>query len=72
MTLTELREQVEQGEDRLFFDKEPMRFYGDSMSNYGVRDNGSTWELYRKQKVRFGIQESAYFDKQKFNRVFIS
>ena len=72
MTVTELREQVEQGEDKLFFTQEPMRFYGDSMSNYAVRDNGDTWELYRKQKVRFGIQESAYFDKKTFKRVFVS
>ena len=72
MTLTELKQRVEQGEDKLFFDKEAMRFYGDTMSNYGVRDNGGTWELYRKQKVRFGIQESAYFDKKTFKRVFVS
>ena len=72
MTLTELREQVEQGEDRFFFAKEPMRFYGDSMSNYGVRDNGGTWELYRFHPVKYGLQASTYFDKKTFNRVFIS
>ena len=71
MTLTELREQVEQGQDKFFFTRDTMRFYGDSMSNYGVRDNGDTWELYRKHPVKFG-QESAYFDKQTFNRVFVS
>ena len=72
MTLTELKQRVEQGEDKLFFDKEAMRFYGDSMSNYGVRDHGDTWELYRKHPVKHGLQESAYFDKKTFKRVFVS
>ena len=37
MTLAELKQQVEQGNDRHFFTRDTMRFFGDTMRNYGVR-----------------------------------
>ena len=52
---------------------------GDTMKNYGVRScqvdtatrkDVSTWELYRKRPVKHGLQNSAYFDKKTFERVF--
>jgi len=41
MTPTELKHQVEQGTDRHFFARGTMRFFGDTMRNYGVRDGGA-------------------------------
>jgi len=72
MTVAELKAKVEQGHDRYFFTRETMRFFGDTMRNYGVRDNGATWELYRKHPVKHGLTSSSYFGKVTFARVFIS
>jgi len=41
MTTAELKYNVEQGQDRHFFTRDTMRFFGDTMSNYGVRDGGT-------------------------------
>lgn len=49
--------------ESLFFSKSNMKFFGDTMSNYGVRDCGDTWELYRKQPVKYGLQDSHFFNK---------
>jgi hypothetical protein len=51
-----------------FFDRETMRFFGDTMQNFGVRDFGTVktitsngvetvavWELYRKRPVKNGL-----------------
>ena len=70
MTAAELKSHVEQGRDRFFFTRETMRFFGDTMSNYGVRDESDTWELYRKHPVKHGLCNSSYFDKETFQRVF--
>ena len=90
MNPTELKCKVEQGKDRFFFTRETMRFFGDTMRNYGVRDGGTmpyhwdnegnnysdtprtieVWELYRKQPVKHGLKDGAYFDKKTFRRVF--
>lgn len=70
MTAAELKYQVERGEDHFFFTRETMRFFGDTMRNYGVRDAGNLWELYRKHPVKQGLDSSAYFDKQTYSQVF--
>ncbi len=81
MTAAELKRAVEEaGHSPHYFTRGTMRFFGDTMSNYGVRDGGSiethsgdvveVWELYRKRPVREGLQTSAYFDKKTFNRRF--
>ena len=47
MTATELKSNVEQGQDRYFFTRDTMRFFGDTMHNYGVKDGGtrlSNWD----------------------------
>jgi hypothetical protein len=41
MTPSELKYYVEQGQDRYFFTRDNMKFFGDTMRNYGVRDGGS-------------------------------
>lgn len=88
MNVSELKCQVEQGEGRFFFTRDAMRFFGDTMRNYGVRDGGTrstnwdangnyideprtieVWELYRKRAVKYGLQSSAYFDKETCERV---
>ena len=70
-TASDLKCHVEQfGNERYFFTRETMRFFGDTMRNYGVRDNGDSWELYRRKPVKHGLKESAYFDKATFRRVW--
>jgi len=90
MTPSELKYQVEQaGHESYFFERKTMKFFGDTMKNYGVRDGGfiktsydengnycpdgctiECWELYRKRPVKHGLQESAFFSKQTFKKVF--
>jgi hypothetical protein len=41
MTASELKSKVEQGTDSFFFTHDTMRFFGDTMANYGVRDGGT-------------------------------
>jgi hypothetical protein len=41
MNPSELKYHVEQAQDRFFFTRETMRFFGDRISNYGVRDGGT-------------------------------
>ena len=41
MTPAELKYQVEQSSERFFFTRDAMRFSGDTMRNYGVRDGGT-------------------------------
>lgn len=71
MTPSQLRYEVQtRNTDTHFFDYKTMRFFGDTMRNYGVRDAGDCWELYRKRPVKYGLRTSAYFDKQTFNQVY--
>lgn len=51
-----------------FFNRTSMRFFGDTMANYGVRSSGDNWELYRKRPVMHGLRDSAYFNKVTFDR----
>lgn len=62
-----------------FFDYKTMRFFGDTMRNFGVKETViNTWtgdkvevyELYRKNPVRTGLKASHYFDKKTFERRF--
>jgi len=56
-----------------------MKFFGDTMKNYGVRSASADtytqqgvdcWELYRIHPVKHGNQKSAYFRKDNFERVY--
>jgi len=40
MNVSELKSHVEQGSDSYFFSSDTMKFFGDTMANYGVRDGG--------------------------------
>lgn len=55
--------------DSFFFTRKTMRFFGDTMKNYGVRKSGELWELYRKRPVKCGLQNSTFFDPVCFKRV---
>ena len=80
MNASELKYQVEQaGHESHFFDRKTMRFFGDTMHNYGVRpatittyagETVEAWELCRRRPVKHGLKTSAYFDKRTFARVF--
>lgn len=61
--------------DGHFFDRQTMKFFGDTMANFGCRrttialelwaggaQDVSCWELYRKRPVKHGLQSSHYFD----------
>jgi hypothetical protein len=79
MTASQLKYKVEtRGTESLFFTRSSMKFLGDTMRNYGVRErtvtdnmdnNRGVFELYRKHPVSHGVQGSAYFDSVTFERV---
>ena len=52
-----------------FFTRKTMRFFGDTMRNYGVKDRGAYYELIRKTPVKHGLIQSAYFDKTTFQQL---
>lgn len=80
MTPSELKYHVEStGREAHFFTRKTMKFFGDTMRNYGVRrttidtwteDGVEVWELYRKRPVKHGLTASAYFEVNTFTRRF--
>jgi len=81
MNASELKYQVEsRGTESHYFTRSTMRFFGDTMRNYGVRQTviianltesrRDVWELYRKRPVKENNQSSAYFAVDTFKRVF--
>ena len=78
MTPADLKYNVEQTGSN-FFERSSMRFFGDTMSNYGVRSKPVTvetwgepvlcWVLYRKKPVKHGLNTSAYFSVVDYSRV---
>lgn len=71
MTVRELIRQYKQRcPEGHFFDKDTMRAFGDTVENYGVRDAGTHWELYRKRPVTYMTggqsKDSAFFHKETF------
>ena len=79
MTASDLKYNIEIGDDSPhYFTRSSMKFFGDTMKNYGVRseiinirreDNVEVWELYRKRPVKHGLKNSAYFRKDNFKKV---
>ena len=79
MTPSELKARIESADrESYFFTRKTMKFFGDTMKNYGVRqtiirtrnaDALPVWELYRKRPVKHGLKKSAYFDKDTFCQV---
>ena len=75
MTPSQIKYEVEvAGHERHFFDRKTMKFFGDTMSNYGVRraeiEGLAVWELYRKRPVKHNQQRSAFFRATDFQQVF--
>lgn len=78
MKTSELKELVDATGSH-FFDRKTMKFFGDTMANYGIVETTvNTWtqedvpvyELYRKRPVKHGLTESAYFHRDTFERIF--
>lgn len=66
--------------DGHFFDRKTMRFFGDTMRNFGVRskpvkirrhsgDLVTCYELYRRRPVKHGLQSSHFFSIDQFEIV---
>lgn len=65
-----------------FFTRQSMRFFGDTMANYGVRQPQEVltasgelvraYELTRRRPVKHGLHSSTWFCAKTFNRVFPS
>ena len=82
MTPSELKYRHEQADPgSCFFTRDTMKFWGDTMKNYGVRatvistrrnPETKVWELYRKRPVKHGVHSSAYFDAGTFEVRFES
>ena len=61
-----------------FFDRDTMRFFGDTMANFGCRKAvintregiKTVYELWRKKPVKHGLKSSAYFTADTFQCVF--
>ena len=80
MKASELKYEIEKaGTCEHFFARKTMQFFGDRMSNYGVRaatidtytEKGvEVWELYRRHAVKHGLKESAYFRQDNFERTY--
>lgn len=77
-TASDLKYHVEQTGSH-FFERSSMKFFGDTMKNYGVRKTTvethilgqvEVYELYRRKPVKHGNQSSAYFNAFTFERVF--
>lgn len=81
-TASDLKYAVEQaGHAPHFFTRKTMRFFGDRMNNYGIRQareietlygNVMAYELTRKRPVKHGLQDSAWFNAATFARVFVN
>jgi len=54
-----------------FFDRSTMRFFGDTMANYGITHHKLTevYELRRLTPVKHGLSSSAFFDDQNFEHL---
>lgn len=80
MRASELKAAVESsGRESFFFTRKTMAFFGDRMSNYGVRGPltistysgpAEVWELYRRKPVKHGLNSSAFFTTDTFEQRF--
>lgn len=77
-TPSHLKQFVESGSDSKFFNRSTLKFFGDSMKNYGVtfyNPEKTIIELFRKHPVKHGLKSSAFFqvseDGTSATRIFI-
>lgn len=79
-TASDLKIELERlNPDSKFFARENMKFFGDTMRNFGIRqprkivdimgDERMAYELYRKQPVKHGLSESHFFDAETLSQV---
>lgn len=69
MTLSQLKAKYfENNPQGFYFTYKNMKFYGDTMANYGVIEHKKAlcFELYRKNPVNGGLQESKFFSSIDF------
>ena len=72
MNSSELKYQYElNNPNGYFFTRSTMRFFGDTMRNYGVISHINMWELHRKKSVNGGLTNSAFFSKKSFELICI-
>ena len=79
LTASQLKQRVESTGSK-HFQRDTMRFFGDTMKNYGVDgpyeitsssdEKIMVYELYRRRPVKNNLQTSAYFCAETFRRVF--
>lgn len=71
MTSSELKYQYELNNNpgAFFFTRSTMRFFGDTMRNYGVITHDDCYELHRKQPVKHGLTASRFFNKKTFKLI---
>jgi hypothetical protein len=81
-TAHDLKHAVEEsGNDSHFFTRSTMKFFGDRMANYGLRqpvevetlsgEKVMAYALYRRRPVKHGLQGTAWFHAETFARVYI-
>jgi len=71
MTIYELKWAVENiAKNQYFFSRKTMSFFGDTLKNFGVIDNGDAWKVYRRKPVKHGLLSSFNFDKITFKQVY--
>ena len=72
---SELKYRYEENGGKNFFTRGTMRFFGDTMRNYGVRlvkiGDRELYELFRRKPVNGGLFSSTYFDSQTYKIVSI-
>ena len=76
ITLHELKTRLDaSNHNKYYFSKDTMKFFGDHMSNYGVKETMikgiKAIELYRIKPVKGGHQESAYFHPETLKTIYI-
>lgn len=83
MSPSELKYNYNQKVGGYYFTRSSMKFFGDTMKNYGCRKvvvpvmdysveelkQVTVYELYRKNPVKHGLRSSAYFDATTFEQV---
>ena len=50
----------------LFFHRANMKYFGDTMKNFGVIKHVDCYELYRKKAAKCGFIRSWFFNKETF------
>ena len=80
MTASEIKYQYQSRDNGYYFDRDSMKFFGDTMSNYYVPaatveietwsgEKHTCYELQRRRPVKHGLTKSAYFDVETFDVV---